>query len=183
MNTAANLRDLYPELHGLPGVVSDLVPTIVPVVPKVVAFVLPSDKARPPISFDARQNTDVYPTVEGQPLPVMPAVDRFIPSNQTVEAAVMHEKLGLQMRPLTHHETLTDESGRQLHYSFDPMSGLYLLQGYTTNEVEVPIHYTELIDRGDYHLPPPLRNNGSEAYVSSLSAPPYMPRFAPAVVK
>jgi hypothetical protein len=111
---------------------------------------------------------------------VFPVDDKTMPTYQTVQASSLNHVVG-DLRPLLDREVRTDEVGREITYQFDPISGLFLHQGYAKNETERPLHYAKILDRGDHFIPPAIHYNG-RSYTQTQAGPIYMPRFQPFVV-
>lgn len=177
MNSAANFRDTHPDLYIVPPIGIAPPTNTLPPIPKAPPFTVEPPSERPPVGFVPSQNIDTTPTLDGM---VFPVDDKTMPTYQTVQASSLNHVVG-DLRPLLDREVRTDEVGREITYQFDPISGLFLHQGYAKNETERPLHYAKILDRGDHFIPPAIHYNG-RSYTQTQAGPIYMPRFQPFVV-
>jgi hypothetical protein len=179
MNSASNFRDTHPELYIVPPIGVNPDKNTLPGIPKAPPFTVEPPSERPPLGFIPSQNIDTTPTLDGM---IFPVDDKTMPTYQTVQAVDVafygNHAVG-DLRPLLERETVTDEGGREITYQYDPISGLFLHQGYAINETPRPLHYAKTIDRQDHFLPPAIQNNGSTHTESVESPPVYMPRLRP----
>ena len=179
MNSASNFRDTFPELYVVPPVGVPPTQDVNPPRERASGFTVEPPSERPPVGFVSKHNIDATPTLDGM---IFPVDDKTLPTYQTVQASSMlniNAAIG-DLRPLLERETITDEQGREITYQFDPISGLFLHQGYGVNSVVKPRHYEKVIDRGDHFLPPEVTNTGSATYAPTPTGAFYMPRLQPA---
>jgi hypothetical protein len=181
MNSAANFQYTHPELYLVPPIGVAPTKNVTPPLSKVAPFTLEPPSERPPVGFVPSQNIDTTPTLDGM---VFPVDDKTMPTYQTLNPAsyvLTENPLVGDLRPLLDRESRVDEVGREITYQFDPISGLYLHQGYAKNETERPLHYAKILDRGDHFIPPAIHNTGNAIYTQTQSAPTYFPRYQPYV--